>query len=103
MTAMTRPTDPETSHEAAESVIDKQRYTQRAVWTVLNAIGPSTDTELIDRYTYATQRHLVPRQSASGIRTRRAELVAKGLVVDTGQRHVLRSGRRSVVWAAVKA
>lgn len=103
MSTLVRSTDPDTSHEAAESVSDKVRVTQGAVLACLKAIGPANDTELIVRYMDAAKRHLVPLQSASGIRTRRAELVRQGLVFDTGQRDVLRSGRRSIVWAAVKA
>ena len=39
--------------------------------------------------------------SPSGARTRRAELVVKGLVYDTGERVTLLSGRRAIVWSAV--
>jgi hypothetical protein len=46
-----------------------------------------------------------PRASESGIRSRRAELVDRGLVVDTGRRIRLESGRYAIVWgrANVKA
>jgi hypothetical protein len=41
---------------------------------------------------------LIPRQSESGIRTRRKELVERGLVEDTGRRDILVSGRKSIIW-----
>ncbi len=43
-----------------------------------------------------------PHQSPSGLRTRRKELVDAGLVVDTGRRGTLRSGRLSIIWAAAE-
>ena len=41
-------------------------------------------------------------QSDSGIRTRRSELRDKGLVIDTGQRVLLATGRQAAVWAATQ-
>lgn len=37
-------------------------------------------------------------QTDSGLRTRRSELVKKGLLVDTGRRELLDTGRSSKVW-----
>lgn len=91
--ARARNTDPVTSHEAAESV-DDVTATQEFILRVLQK-KPRTDSELIEAYrNYKT----APRASESGIRSRRAELVAKGLVADTDRRDVLPSGRRSIVW-----
>ncbi len=91
--ARARNTDPVTSHEAAESV-DDVTVTQEFILRVLQK-KPRTDSELIEAYrNYKT----APRASESGIRSRRAELVAKGLVADTDRRDVLPSGRRSIVW-----
>ena len=39
-----------------------------------------------------------PLASASGLRTRRSELVNAGLVVDSDRRDTLASGRKAVVW-----
>jgi len=38
------------------------------------------------------------RASDSGIRSRRSELTAQGLIVDTGDRVKMESGRMSIVW-----
>jgi len=95
-----RRTDPETSVEAAQSVQDKIRESQAAVLLVLSTYYPEgcTDTELIIMYRMQSNRLAIPRQSESGIRTRRKELVERGLVEDTGKRDILASGRRSIIW-----
>jgi hypothetical protein len=103
----TRTTDPETSLAAAASLDpDNLRASQSAVLRFMRDRGPMTDVDLVDAYTSTpADRALIenlPRQSASGLRTRRAELVAGGLVVDTGERRRLESGRQAIVWA-VKA
>ena len=95
--ARARNTDPVTSHEAAESV-DDVTVTQEFILRVLQK-KPRSDSELIEAYrNYKT----APRASESGIRSRRAELVAKGLVADTDRRDVLPSGRRSIVWGVAR-
>jgi hypothetical protein len=38
------------------------------------------------------------KASDSGIRSRRSELAATGLVIDTGDRKKMASGRMSIVW-----
>lgn len=92
-----RSSDPETSHEAAESVTHVRR-SQAAVLGVLAFLGPSTDNELISDYEEGIAKYGLPQQSPSGIRTRRAELVRDGLVKDSGKRTWLPSGRRAIVW-----
>ena len=91
-TARARRTDPITSHDAAESV-DNITATQSYVLRCLKR--PRVDVELVNAYrAYKT----APRASESGIRSRRAELVDRGLVVDTGRRVRLDSGRYAIVW-----
>ena len=93
--ALARNTDPETSHLAAASLAsDKLRASQDEVLRFMRARGPLTDDQLVRTYVGT-----VP-QSPSGLRTRRSELVARGLVEDTGKRVVLPSGRKAIVWAA---
>jgi hypothetical protein len=97
--AHARTGDPITSHEAAASIeSDKIRASQEAVWLVLKMDGPMHDQRLVQRY---SDLGGMPAQSESGIRTRRKELVTKGKVEDTGQRVVLDSGRKSIVWRAI--
>lgn len=94
MSAHARRTDPETSHAAAASISEHNITNgQRAVLQTLRRIGPANDERIVALYTG-------PPQSPSGIRTRRAELVDRGLVFDTEQRVKLASGRRAIVWAA---
>lgn len=88
--------DPRTSHDAAESISQEAvRVTQQKILELL-ADGPMSDTEIAKRY---AQHPDWPRQSPSGLRTRRAELVDDGRVRDTGQKVRLPSGRMSIVWA----
>jgi hypothetical protein len=94
--------DPATSRAAAVSLGDL-RGSQRAVLSVLRRYGPADFATLISRYAGEGERdpETYPLQSESGIRTRVSELVALGLVVDTGRRVRLDTGRQAVVWAAV--
>lgn len=91
-TPRARRTDPKTSHDAAESVRDvtaTQEYVLRALRR------PRTDPELLEAYRKFKR---APRASESGVRSRRAELVRRGLVRDSGRRIVLESGRAAIVW-----
>ena len=89
-----RNTDPKTSHTAAESVTNLTQ-TQATILRVLKR--PRTDTQLIEAYRKLKR---APLASESGIRSRRAELVDKGLVVDSGTRALTPFNRQSIVWAA---
>jgi hypothetical protein len=90
--ARARVTDPITSHEAAESV-DQVTKTQEYILKCLRR--PRHDVALVEAY---NNMRTAPRASESGIRSRRAELVDRGLVVDTGRRVRLDSGRYAIVW-----
>jgi hypothetical protein len=103
----TRTTDPDTSLAAAASLDPATlRDSQAAVLAWIQSNGPMTDMDLVEGYAAAVRQggHLVgkpiPRQSESGIRSRRAELAAGGLVEDTGERRRLDSGRFAIVWRA---
>jgi hypothetical protein len=86
-----RTTDPETSHEAAQSVTNitplKQEILQRLM-------KPMTDTDLYQLL--RTNSRLIVTES--GVRSRRSELVQAGLVRDTGERVKLATGRNAIVW-----
>lgn len=94
-----RHTDPQTSHDAAKSVKDVSK-TQEAILTCLT--WPRTDDELIDVYYGMADANGWKQASPSGIRSRRAELVRRGLVEDTGGRIKLPSGRFAIVWRSVQ-
>jgi len=91
-----RKTDPKTSHDAARSV---ESVTETQAFILKALTRPGTDTALVQRYRNIKR---APFASESGLRSRRAELVDKGLVADSGLREILPSGRRSIVWIRVR-
>lgn len=99
--AHARTSDPTTSHEAAASVKNLSA-SEDAVLVVLKTWGAMTDTTLIETYCDNRTRYGWPKQSDAGIRSRRKELVDRGLVEDSGVKEFLPTGRRSIVWRAVK-
>lgn len=90
-----RRTDPTTSHAAARSV-DRATlpHVKRVIVTLLSLEGGKTDEELA----YLWGERIAEPISESGLRTRRAELVADGFVRDSGTRRRLASGRSAIVW-----
>jgi hypothetical protein len=98
--AVARTTDPDTSHDAADS-LDPATLTgiQVNVLVVLEGSGERglPDVTLEDRY-----RASYGWAGGSTIRTRRRELVDLGLVEDTGVRVPIRSGRLSILWRVVR-
>lgn len=86
--------DPETSRQAAESVsLSKVSKVQEMILAAL--IRPMTDEQLVDRVHELWPERRVSPQS---IRSRRAELVRKGLVEASPQVRSTKFGRSSVVW-----
>ena len=98
-----RTTDPETSHAAAESLTkEKIRTSQEDVRKFFYFFRNMTDTTLVEKYTAVGPKIGLTRQSESGLRTRRKELVDAGILEDTGEREVLPSGRKGIVWGLKK-
>lgn len=93
----TRTTDPRTSHEAELSVT-RVTPVQAAILKML-ADGPMHDEELVWVYKSLARDGFHPMASESGIRSRRAELVALGHVIDSGERTLTSMGRSTIVWA----
>lgn len=91
--ARARGSDPITSHAAADSV-DKIRESQAHILSIIKGHGPITDNEIFAR--------LEMKLSPSGARTRRDELVRRGLVADSGSKERLESGRFSILWKTVE-
>lgn len=90
-----RRNDPTTSFEAAASV-QNVTETQRNILLLLAM--PMTDDQLVDAFYRFAEANGWKMASPSGIRSRRAELVAAGLVKDSGERAKSWSGRNSIVW-----
>ena len=89
-----RTSDPHPSREAAASVSNVTE-TQQVIISLLT-VESMTDEMLVTAYQSTL---FAPQASESGIRSRRAELVRRGAVVDTGARRKLQSGRNAIVWA----
>lgn len=97
--ALARTTDPETSHEAAQSVGDTTETQQRILDIFYDFPLGLTDHELQALYRHRSERSTkYPLASESGIRSRRSELVAAGKLEDSGSRNKLPSGRKAIVW-----
>jgi len=95
-----RHSDPDTSHAAADSVTELTEK-QETVLALLINYGPQlSDGEIAVTYRRVGY-HVTWPQSESGLRTRRSELVRKGLVQDSGERVKLESGRMAILWEAV--
>ena len=92
--------DPVTSHEAAASLKSEEiRRSQLAVLRLFERFGPMYDAQMLDRYQTVQQPWELPTQSASGLRTRRSELVAKNILEDSGVKVIPPgSRRRAIVW-----
>lgn len=90
-----RKADPETSHAAADSVTREYVCeTQQRILAALRLSGPQTDEEILRSLGLDSRGPVSP----SGARSRRAELVARGLVEWTGLTRPLKTGRQARVW-----
>jgi hypothetical protein len=89
-----RRSDPDTSRDAAESVVDTLTIVQQRVLEI-HGENPDglTDEELTEEY---IERFGPTAQSS--IRSRRHDLTLKGRFEDTGTVRELRSGRKGIVW-----
>ncbi|CAB5218844.1 hypothetical protein UFOVP226_3 [uncultured Caudovirales phage] len=94
--AHARATDPQTSHEAARTV-----NVTRGQQIVLNEFlmyHEMTDEQLIQALKIRMGSCPDAKLSDSGARSRRAELVAIGILKDTKKTTTTASGRRTTVW-----
>lgn len=97
-TPVARHSDPSPSHAAA-ALITGLSQKQRAVYQFVQRLGPSTDHEWVSAY---IERGVLPKQSVSGLRTRRKELERKGLIVNTGEkRKSMGATVPTIVWRAL--
>jgi hypothetical protein len=91
--ARARSRDPATSHSAAASVTNANSARLRGLVLEFLTQKSMNDCELVKRLLAAN-----PQYSPSGVRTRRAELVAAGKVRSSGLRQRLVSGREAIIW-----
>jgi len=94
-----RRTDPDTSLEAAFRIEDASEMEQR-VYTIHLIYRPEglTDETFLDHYGEIYGLNGRTGESKSSPRKRRSDLTRKGILVDSGERRTLRSGRPGVVW-----
>lgn len=95
-----RHTDPETSHLAAESVKNLTAARQWILRTI-QLLGPCTDERIAVHHRNTELAAGWVAMSPSGLRTRRSELVALGLVRNTGKRESMATGRLAILWEVV--
>ncbi len=93
---LSRTTDPSTSRAAASFQIETLKNKQLKVIERLRA-GPMHDDQLA---TECFRLHGWP-VGKSTARTRRAELVALGLVRNSGRKALLPTGCKSIIWEIV--
>jgi len=98
-TMKARKSDPVTSHEAAESV----RNLNATKEGILIALGSRSmsDSQIAWEYNRLVLSNAAPMASESGLRSRRSELVADGLVEADGFGKTP-FGRRTILWRAVR-
>lgn len=84
-----RPSDPETSLEAALSIAPRTGTQRRAI---LDAFGEG------DAWTHQDLEAQFPDFSPSSVRTRCSELVKGGWIQDSGHRRETEAGLRAVLW-----
>lgn len=97
MPALARRTDPETSHEAAKSVSEESiTETQRAIIKLLGTT-PMNDDQLFQMYFQGAEQGYWKHASMSGVRSRRSELVKRGIVKNVG-RTKTSFGRAAIIW-----
>jgi hypothetical protein len=95
-----RNNDPVTSHDAAASVGDVTET--QAIILMLLRETPMCDEKLIEQYRLGEKSWGYPHKSDSGLRSRRAELVRKGLVETLGMQERMSTGRYAFVWQVVR-
>jgi hypothetical protein len=89
--AKARSTDPETSFEAAESIMPKLNEVQQKVeeYAISRNRFGFTDYEMNEHFNH----------TGSTYRSRRAELADRGVIIDTGRRKQRgEGGRNHIVW-----
>lgn len=89
----TKITHPSTSHQAERSVTGLAE-SYRIILDLFRSFGPMNDETLLKTWRATNKKPA----SDSGIRSRRSELAATGLIVDSGDRVKMASGRASIVW-----
>lgn len=103
ITAHAHAGDHETSHRAARSVTGMSEKRSALLRCFMHAGIPMSDEQAAEAYESNRTAWAWPEQSASGLRTRRAELVQLGHLIDSGQLGVTDAGRPCILWRLAPA
>lgn len=93
-----RDEDPETSQGAAWTTAGELRQSQQEVMYLFTGGVRLTDEEML-----AVALDAEIKQSESGLRTRRSELVDLQLLRDSGERGLTKNGRQSIRWEKIES
>lgn len=93
---------PQTSAEAAARVRRNLPTRMNDVYRALRSRGPSIDEDLVEYMVEWMDEGVLVRQTPSSIRSRRAELVALGVVGNTGKKGTTKAGGKSIVWQVIE-
>jgi|SRR5262245_31791521 len=93
-----RATDPDTSHAAAWSIVDATEIQRRVYGLYRRSPAGLTDEELLAVYARTYDVNGRSLESRASPRKRRSDLTRAGVLVDSGERRPLSSGRCGVVW-----
>jgi len=92
-----RRTDPSTSHEAAQGLTPEALTETQAAILKLLTVQPMTDDNLLINHSAGAATGRWRAASDSGIRSRRSELVSRGLITEV-DRAKTRFNRAAIVW-----
>jgi hypothetical protein len=100
---LARTTDPSTSFLAAIGLEPTNILRMRAailhlVWTASDNDYERTDEGIAERYEALWRERNWPSPSPSGLRTRRAELVDDGWLINSGRKTIIHTGNPAIVW-----
>ena len=93
--AHARNSDPQTSHDAADSIQDLTGV-QTRIMQLFDKYHAMSDEELI--VAYGRQFASFFPSSESSIRSRRSDLAHKGYLVDSGRKSITKAGRPTIIW-----
>jgi len=97
-----RTDDPDTSHQAAWSVVDATEMQQRVYAIFVRHPDGLTDEQLVAIYARHYPSDWKSLESKASPRKRRSDLTNLGVIIDSGEKRPLQSKRLGIVWKLAK-